>query len=324
VNVLSPFAIVDLTTDAEYRSILNCLPPEIAEIIEPNIRQMDEIILDVMQPLSVRCGDLRIDYPFIIDPVLFDRVDAQVQSGVAQGWRSDGRIGIPGTLHRISRETNLSGKSTMITVRLGRALFGVAEPLREVLMDAVTRKYGIAIIGAPAAGKTTLLRDIARIMAERMGRGLVIIDTSNEIAGDSDVPHPIIGKARRVTVGDPALQAGKFARTVGNMGPQGLLSDEIGYRDDIPIIVTNAPRGVSVTATLHGENLHKVVKSQNLWPLLGIIGGLKVDPAIFPVAIEVVKRGHFRVHRNFDESISALLGGETPTVGVFEILPPAS
>ena len=309
----------DLTTPEEYQAILNCLPPELAEIVSPNIERLDEIIMNLEQPLSIRSGDLRIDYPFIVDRTLFDRVDSTVQSGVGSGWRADGRIGIPRTLHRIAREVNLSNASTIIIVRVGRALLGVAEPLRPVLMDAVSRKYGIAIIGAPATGKTTLLRDITRIMAERLGRGLIILDTSNEIGGDSDVPHHIIGKALRVVVGDPLLQAEKFSRAVSNLGPQALLSDEVGYRDDIPIIVTNAPRGVSVTATLHGENMHKVVKSQNLWPLLGIREGHKVDPGVFPVAIEVLRRGVFRVHTDFDASIETLLAGGEPTAGVSTI-----
>lgn len=316
---MTAFPVTDITTDAEYEAILDRLPFEIREIITPLIRDLDEIIIDLNQPLSVRAGDLRIDYPYVIDPLLLGRVDTEMQSGVAKGWRADGRIGIPGTLHRISRETNLQGTTVMITVRVGRALIGVAEPLRDVIHKAVDQGAGLAIIGPPAAGKTTLLRDIARIMAERLGRGLVIIDTSNEIAGDSDIPHPIIGKARRVIVGDPQLQAGKFARTIGNTGPQALLSDEIGYRDDIPIIVQNAPRGVSITATLHGKNMIRVVGSQNLWPLLGIRDGIKSDPSIFPVAIEVLARGHYRVHTTFDTSIEALLAGQTPTHNVHEI-----
>lgn len=316
---MRPFPVLDTTTAEEYTAILNQLPHEIREILEPIIRDVDEIIIDLNQPLSVRAGDLRIDYPFLVDPVILSRVDTSIQSGVGQGWRADGRIGIPGTLHRVSRETNLQGTTVMITIRVGRALVGVAEPLRRVLYQAVDQNAGIAIIGPPAAGKTTLLRDIARIMAERLGRGLVIIDTSNEIAGDSDVPHPIIGKARRVIVGNPQLQAEKFARTIGNTGPQALLSDEIGYRDDIPIIVQNAPRGVSITATLHGKNMVRVIASQNLWPLLGIKGGVKTDPCVFPVAIEVLARGHYRVHTDFDASITSLLKGETPVAAVTEL-----
>lgn len=313
------FPVTDITTPQEYQAILDRFPYEIREIVAPLIQDLDEVILDLNQPLSVRAGDLRIDYPLLIDETLLARVDTEMQSGVSKGWRADGRIGIPGTLHRISRETNLQHTTVMITVRVGRALIGVAEPLRDVIYAAVDRGVGIAIIGPPAAGKTTLLRDIARIMAERLGRGLLIIDTSNEIAGDSDVPHPIIGKARRVIVGDPQLQAGKFARTIGNKGPQALLSDEIGYRDDIPIIVQNAPRGVSITATLHGKNMTRVVGSQNLWPLLGIRDGVRTDPSIFPVAVEVLARGHYRVHADFDASIEALLRRETPSQDVREI-----
>lgn len=310
--------IIDCTTQKEFDQIIERMPDEVRPILAPNIREIDEIIFDTGELLSVRINDLRIDYPMLVDDTMMQKADSLISSGLG-GWRKDGRIGIPETLHRISREVNTRDATTMITVRVGRALMGVAEPLRDVLYDAVDHKYGIAIIGPPAAGKTTLLRDIARILAERLGRGLVIIDTSNEIAGDSAVKHPIVGKARRVTVGDPMLQAQKFARTIGNTGPTALLSDEIGYRDDIPIIVQNAPRGVSITATLHGENMSRIVRSQNIWPLLGIKDDRKVEPAIFKVAIEVPRRGFFRVHTDFDRSIETYLAGEIPSEGIREI-----
>ena len=321
VQYATSHPIRDLTTEFEYEQILQTLPPELGEIIAPNIRDLDEIIIDKGRPLAARAGDLRIQYPYRISDLIFEKADTQIQNAVKLGWREDGRIGIPSTLHRLSREINLAGLSIMITIRIGRALYGVAEPLRDILNYAVTHRQGIAIIGPPAAGKTTLLRDIARIMSERMGEGLMIIDTSNEIAGDSDIPHRIIHKARRVPVGDPKLQAAKFARSVANGGPQGLLSDEVGYRDDIPIILQNAPRGVSVTATLHGRDLARVLRSENLWPLLGIKDGHKYEPSVFPIGIEVLRRGHFRVHQNFDKSIEVLLSGGTPTEGVREILP---
>ncbi|GBF04747.1 AAA ATPase [Deinococcus aerius] len=317
--MVKPFSVTDLTTPAEYAAVQERFPEELRRIIAPNLVETDEIILDLNQPLSVRFGGLRIDYPLVLDPVLFGRVDTEMQSGVTKGWRADGRIGIPGTLHRISRETNLQGASVMITVRIGRALIGVAEPLREVIQDAIDRGVGIAIIGPPFVGKTTLLRDIARIMAERLGRGLIIMDTSNEIGGDSDLAHWIIGKARRVIIGDPQLQGGKYARAIANAAPQALLGDELGYRNDIPIIVENAPRGVPITATLHGRDMVRVVKSQKLWPLLGIRDGRKLDPSTFAVAIEVLDRGHYRVHTDFDRTIEALLDNATPTEGLHEV-----
>lgn len=311
--------IIDRTTQREFDEILKRMPDNVQPVIAPNIRDIDEIIFDLGELLSVRISDLRIDYPIRVDELMMKKADALISAEIAGGWRLDGRIGIPETLHRISREVNTNNATTQITVRVGRALMGVAEPLREVLYDAVTNKYGIAIIGPPAAGKTTLLRDVARILAERLGRGLVIIDTSNEIAGDSAFKHSIVGKARRITVGNPLLQAEKFARTIGNTGPTALLSDEIGYRDDIPVIVQNAPRGVSITATLHGENMARIVRSQNVWPLLGIKDEKKVEPAIFRVAIEIPRRGFFRVHTNFDKSIESYLSGQAPTEGIQEI-----
>ncbi|ADY27627.1 AAA ATPase (plasmid) [Deinococcus proteolyticus MRP] len=311
--------IRDITTPEEYQAILERLTDDIGKIVGPNLTDVDEIIMDRGQPLALRLSDLRVTYPYLLKNNEFDRIDQHMQSGVAGGWRKDGRIGIPGTLHRLSREVNTAGITTKLTVRVGRALIGVAEPLRPVIVRAVQENSGIAIVGPPAVGKTTLLRDIARIMAERLAQGLVIIDTSNEIAGDSDIPHRIIGKARVVAVGNPLHQGEKFARVIGNMGPQALLSDEIGYRDDIPIIRQNAPRGVSITATLHGKNMVRVVNSENLWPLLGVIGRQKVEPSVFAQAIEVIGRGRYRVHEDFDASIEAILAGKNAEKGVSEI-----
>jgi stage III sporulation protein SpoIIIAA len=258
---------------------------------------------------------------------------------------SDNRAGIEGTLHRIAALRNRRGEVVGLTCRVGRAVTGTINVVR----DLFARGESVLLLGKPGVGKTTLLREAARVLADDLGKRVVIVDTSNEIAGDGDIPHPGIGKARRLQVPSSELQHSVMIEAVENHMPEVVVVDEIGTHAEALAARTIAERGVQLIATAHGTTLENLLSNPTLADLVGGVEAVtlgdeearrrrsqktvlerRASPT-FDVLIEIQSHRRFAVCDNVAEAVDALLAGrpEPPEIrerredGSFEIRTPA-
>ena len=245
----------------------------------------------------------------------------------------DNRAGIECTLHRISAIRNRTGDIVGLTCRVGRAVFGTVAMVRD-LMDSGA---SLLLMGRPGVGKTTALREIARVLADDLGKRVVVIDTSNEIAGDGDIPHPAIGRARRMQVARPELQHQVMIEAVENHMPEVIVIDEIGTELEAQAARTIAERGVMLVATAHGNELANLVKNPTLSDLIGGIESVtlgdeearrrrtqktvleRAAEPTFPLAVEMHSRHRWLVHRDVARTVDLLLRGQQARPQVREL-----
>lgn len=245
----------------------------------------------------------------------------------------DNRAGIEQTLHRISAIRNRTGEVIGLTLRVGRAVFGTIGLIR----DLVETGQSILLLGRPGVGKTTALREIARVLADDLEKRVVIIDTSNEIAGDGDIPHPAIGRARRMQVSHPEFQHQVMIEAVENHMPEVIVIDEIGTELEALAARTIAERGVQLVGTAHGNRLENLVKNPTLADLIGGIQAVTLGddearrrgsqktvlerkaPPTFEIAVEMLERQRWVIHEHVSETVDILLRGRQPNLQVRSI-----
>ncbi len=306
-------------------ALLATLPPRIASalVTHPQRGELIEIVMDLGRQPEARfpAGEV-ILHP---DPVTEEDI-AYVTERVGE-FGDDNRAGIERTLHRISAIRNRRGKVIGLTCRVGRAVFGTV-PL---IQDVVEQGRSLLILGRPGVGKTTMLREVARVLADDLGKRVVIVDTSNEIAGDGDVPHPGIGRARRMQVARVAEQHAVMIEAVENHMPEVIIIDEIGTELEAQAARTIAERGVQLVGTAHGNTLDNLLLNPTLSDLVGGISSVTLGdeearrrgtqktvlerkaPPTFDVVVEQQDRLRVLLHADVATSVDALLRGERPS-----------
>ena len=243
--------------------LLEVLPERVANSLRSRdeLEGLLEVILDLGRVPEARfpSGDVALDDR----EVTWADLDSVIQRLGEFG--DDNRAGIERTLHRISAIRNRKGQVVGITCRMGRAVFGTIK----IIEDLAFSGKNILLLGRPGVGKTTMLREMARVLSVDAKKRVVIVDTSNEIAGDGDVPHPAIGRARRMQVATPAHQHSVMIEAVENHMPEAIIIDEMGTEQEAAAARTIAERGVQLIATAHGNTLDNLVMNPTLSDLLG-------------------------------------------------------
>ena len=246
------------------------------------------------------------------------------------GFGPDNRAGIERTLHRISAIRNRAGDVVGITCRIGRAVFGTLD----IVKDVVEQDRSVLFVGRPGIGKTTMLREFARVLADEFGKRVIVVDTSNEIAGDGDVPHPAIGHARRMQVPATTSQADVMIEAVENHMPEVIIIDEIGTASEAEAARTIAERGVRLIGTAHGNTLENLVLNPTLCDLVGGVQAVTLGdeearkrgtqktvlerkaPPTFDVLIEIQEKDRLAICHDVGQAVDMILRGFAPGVEV--------
>ncbi len=300
---------------------LDVLPSIVRDRLERagGLEKLVEVVLDYGRPAEARYRDNVERYPDLI----VSEHDIEFVSKSIGEFGTDNRAGIERTLHRISAIRNRHNKIIGLTCRVGRALEGTID----MIDDIVRSGQSILLLGRPGVGKTTKLREVARVLADEVNKRVVIVDTSNEIAGDGDVPHPGIGSARRMQVRVAAEQHNVMIEAVENHMPEVIVIDEIGTEAEAQASRTIAERGVQLVGTAHGQTLENLMLNPTLADLIGGIQAVTLSdaeagrrgtqktvlerkaPPTFDVVIELLDYDRLAVHSNVQKTVDMILRG---------------
>lgn len=315
-------AVTDTTNDIQL--LLATLPPAIREAIQRANDQDNllEIVMDLGRLPEARYRGHEL---FLSDREVTVEDINYVISRIGE-FGEDNRAGIPRTLHRISGIRNRRGVVIGLTCRVGRAVYGTVDIIR----DLVETGQSILLLGKPGTGKTTLLRETARVLGDELRKRVVIVDTSNEIAGDGDIPHPGIGRARRMQVPRPAEQHNVMIEAVENHMPEVIVIDEIGTELEAAAARTIAERGVQLVGTAHGNTLDNLMVNPTLSDLVGGIQAVTLGdeearrrgtqktvlerkaPPTFSILVEIHSWDSVTVYPDVAAAVDAILRGEEP------------
>lgn len=303
----------------DFENLLKVLPQFVQNSLknDPDIDSLVEVVLDLGRMPEARF----LDKPTFLSDHLIVWKDIDFLIKRVGKFSADNRAGIERTLHRISSIRNRENVIIGLTCRVGRAVLGVISIIR----DLIEEEESILILGKPGVGKTTAIREISRILSDEMGKRVIIIDTSNEIAGDGDIPHPAIGSARRMQVSHPELQHNVMIEAVENHMPQVIIIDEISTELEALAARTIAERGVKLIGTAHGNSLESLIKNPTLSDLIGGIQYVtlgdeearnrgtqksvlerKARPA-FKIGLEISDPKTWAVHPNIEKAVDQIL-----------------
>jgi len=304
--------------------LLEVLPPDIRESLvqQPGLEDLLEVVLDLGREPEARFPGRVV---FLLPRAVTHEDISYVTSRVGE-FGKDNRAGIERTLHRISAIRNRQGRVVGLTCRIGRAVYGTIDIIR----DVVESGKSILLLGRPGVGKTTKLREVARVLSEEFGKRVVVVDTSNEIAGDGDIPHPAIGHARRMQVAQPDQQHAVMIEAVENHMPEVVVIDEIGTEAEAYAARTIAERGVQLIGTAHGNSLENLMMNPTLCDLVGGIQAVTLSdeeakrrgtqktvlerkaPPTFDAVIEIMEVDKLAIHHDVGETVDQILRGHQP------------
>jgi stage III sporulation protein SpoIIIAA len=305
----------------DLEALLDILPPHIRQPLgqQRGISELLEVVLDLGRPPEARLPKQEV----VLNPQETSEQDIDYVVSHIGSFGDDNRAGIERTLHRISAIRNRKGRIVGLTCRVGRAVFGTIKTIE----DLVQSGKSVLLLGRPGVGKTTMLREVARVLADDMGKRVIIVDTSNEIAGDGDIPHPAIGHARRMQVTTPTMQHAVMIEAVENHMPEVIVIDEIGTELEALAARTIAERGVQLVGTAHGNTLDNLMMNPTLSDLIGGIQSVTISdeeakrrgtqksilerksPPTFNIVVEIQDRDKVAIKADVGEAVDAILRG---------------
>ncbi|MDJ0716550.1 MAG: single-stranded DNA-binding protein [Prochloraceae cyanobacterium] len=308
----------------EFQKFCDILPKDLRRVLEQHSQRgnLIEVVMDLGRRPEARFSE-QTEY-LSQTPITRSHLNYCIQR--VGSFSSDNRAGIEQTLHRISAIRNRFGEIIGLTCRVGRAVYGNVN----LIGDLIARGQSILILGRPGIGKTTVLREIARVLADEFNKRVVIVDTSNEIAGDGDIPHPAIGRARRMQVARPELQYRVMIEAVENHMPEAIVIDEIGTQQEALAARSIAERGVQLIGTAHGYSIENLIKNPTLSDLVGGIQSVtlsdreakgrhiqksileRIAPPTFEIVVEMLERHCWVVHESVAEAVDNFLQGHQP------------